>query len=264
MAKNATKRFIILIGGPGLFKSCDKDHDQTWTNYIVPLQLAAKRGLYQKADNEKIYWLVYEPPYRNRWQDDSIITKQEQKEDDGAHLHTIRKSAAEKVKKYGATNYLHRIKQIAAQHKIVYKGINRPDDFWAFIGNCPKASITRVWYCGHAGEKGLMLALIHEINDQMCEAAAYKKEMIELVRLAEHKAKADRFDSKTTKFSRFYGCKTNMFAKKWRDIFKVPTQGAENKVNFGCIDQPSNYRNILKRIEETPTKDGSPNWRTFR
>lgn len=261
MATITNKRFIILVGGPGLFNSYDKEHDQTWTNYIVPLQLAAQRGLYQKASNEKIYWLVYEPPYRSRWKDDSIVTKQEQKEDDGAHLHSIRKSAAEKVKKYGAMSYLHRIKQIASQYKIVYKGINRRDDFWVFIGSCPKGSITRVWYCGHASKDGLMLALIH---DGYHQAAAYKTEMIGVDMLAENKAKADRFDSKTTKFSRFYGCNTDRFAKKWKNIFKVPTQGAANKVNFGCIDQQSNYRNILKRIEETTTKNGSPNWRTFR
>jgi hypothetical protein len=29
--------FVILIGGPGLFMGCDKAHDQSWSNYIVPL-----------------------------------------------------------------------------------------------------------------------------------------------------------------------------------------------------------------------------------
>ena len=29
---NTNTNFIILIGGPGLFKGCDKAHDQTWTN----------------------------------------------------------------------------------------------------------------------------------------------------------------------------------------------------------------------------------------
>ncbi len=37
------QNFIILIGGPGLFEGCDKAHDQNWSNYIVPLQLAAQR-----------------------------------------------------------------------------------------------------------------------------------------------------------------------------------------------------------------------------
>lgn len=261
MPKIATKRFIILIGGPGIFKSCDKEHDQAWTNYIVPLQLVAKRGLYQKTQNEQIYWLVYEPPYRQRWIDDSTITKQEQKQDDGVHLHSIRKSAADKVKKRGAKSYLHRIMQIAAHHKIVYKGISKPDDFWAFIGSCPKESITRVWYCGHASGQGLMLALLHEYP---CEPAAKIVDMIMVDALIKHKSKTDRFDSKTSKYSRFYGCYTEKFAQRWNHVFKVPAQGAKNKINFGCIDQPSGISNILTRIEQTPTKDGSPNWRKFK
>lgn len=77
MPATPTKRFIILIGGPCVFKACDKEHDQTWSNYIVPLQLAAQKGFYER----RIYWLVYEPPYRSRWLDDSVITEEEQKQD---------------------------------------------------------------------------------------------------------------------------------------------------------------------------------------
>ena len=61
-------------GGPGLFKGCDKAHDQSWTNYIVPLQLAAQKNLYKKQPDEVVHWVLYEPPYKKRWQDDSVIT----------------------------------------------------------------------------------------------------------------------------------------------------------------------------------------------
>jgi len=37
--------FVMLVGGPGLFKGCDKAHHLTWLNYIVPLQLAAQRDI---------------------------------------------------------------------------------------------------------------------------------------------------------------------------------------------------------------------------
>ena len=43
MTSPPTKRFIILIGGPTVFMRCDKEHDQTWSNYIVPMQIAAQR-----------------------------------------------------------------------------------------------------------------------------------------------------------------------------------------------------------------------------
>lgn len=94
-----TKRFIILVGGPGRFVGCDKEHDQTWSNYIVPLQIAAEKGFCHRQKNEAVYWIVYEPPYEARWHDDSVITPEERKQNDGYHLHSIRKAAAEKVKK---------------------------------------------------------------------------------------------------------------------------------------------------------------------
>ncbi len=263
MAINPTKRFIVLIGGPGIFKGCDKAHDQTWTNYIVPLQLAAQKGLYQRMASEKIYWVVYEPPYRNRWLDDSVITKKEKKQDDGYNLHSIRKNATDKVKRRGAKNYLSRIRQIASLNNIAYKGINKPDDFWTFIDSCPKGSITRVWYSGHASKKGLMLALTH---DNMCQPAAFDKDMILVKDISDPilKLLTDRFDSATTKPSKFYGCYTNLFAEKWNKVFKVASEGSVNKVDFGCIDKPSHIQNVLKRLERTPTSAGPPKWKEYR
>jgi hypothetical protein len=49
--------FVVLIGGPGLFKGCDKAHDQSWTNYIVPVQLAAQTNLYKKQSIEVVHWV---------------------------------------------------------------------------------------------------------------------------------------------------------------------------------------------------------------
>ncbi len=258
MPTNPTKRFIILIGGPGIFKGCDKAHDQTWTNYIVPLQLAVNKGLYQRMSTERIYWVVYEPPYRNRWLDDSVITKKEKKQDDGYNLHSIRKTAADKVKKRGAKNYLSRIRQIASLNNIFYKGINKPEDFWNFIDSCPKGSISRVWYSGHASQDGLMLALLH---DNTCRPVADKKDMILVDELKFNNKYADRFDSTSTRPSKFYGCYTNLFAKEWKKRFKVPSEGSVNKVDFGCIDRPSHIQHILRRLERTPTSAGPPDWR---
>ncbi|MCP3872915.1 MAG: hypothetical protein GY699_07145 [Desulfobacteraceae bacterium] len=230
-------------------------------NYIVPLQLAAQKGLYQRMASEKIYWVVYEPPYRNRWLDDSVVTKKEKKQDDGYNLHSIRKNATDKVKKRGAKNYLSRIRQIASRNNIAYKGINKPGDFWTFIASCPTGSITRVWYSGHAGGDGLMLALTH---NNRCGAAALKTDMIETKHLKQNRKYADRFDFKATKPSKFYGCYTDLFAKEWNQVFNVPSQGSENKVDFGCIDKPSHIQHILKRLERTPTSAGPPKWKSYR
>jgi len=167
--------FVILIGGPGLFKGCDKAHDQTWTNYIVPLQLAAQKNLYKKQSGELIHWVLYEPPYKKRWQDDFIITKKEKKEVDGYHLHSIRKAAADKIIGKGAFNYVSRIRMIANANGIKYKGINKPGEFWSYLQSLDDNSITRVWYSGHASGLGLMLALTHS---SACVAQAFPDDMI--------------------------------------------------------------------------------------
>ena len=122
--------FIILIGGPGTFKGCDKAHDQSWSNYLVPVQLAAKNNLYNKTAGEQVYWAVYEKPYLNRWADDSDIDAVEKKQDDGYWLHSIRKKAADNVVNSGSANYLQRIRTIASDAGAIYKGISKPEDFF--------------------------------------------------------------------------------------------------------------------------------------
>lgn len=259
-----TKRFIVLVGGPAVFMGCDKEHDQTWSNYIVPMQIAAQKGFYHRKRNETVYWVVYEPPYVGRWHDDSVITAAEKKQDDGCHLHSIRKAAADKVKKKRAIHYLSRIRQIAAQYRFKYVGINTPNQFWDFVKSCPKNSISRVWYCGHASGDGLMLALIH---NNACGAGARPSDMIwakEIIKKGSRaRSLADRFDTSTSQPSKFYGCYTYEFARVWNKLFHVPTQGAKNKITFGCIDSPSDIPNILTRLEQTPAAGKSPEWRSY-
>jgi len=92
-------KFIVLIGGPSTFMGCDKEHDQTWLNFVVPMQLAGTNKLYNLEKGEKLYWLVYEPPYHQRWADDSVLTPAEHKQSDGFWLHSIPKHAADAVVK---------------------------------------------------------------------------------------------------------------------------------------------------------------------
>jgi hypothetical protein len=60
--KMASKNFVILIGGPGLFVDCDPKHDKTWLNFISPIQQAADSDLYKNAADETVHWFVFEPP----------------------------------------------------------------------------------------------------------------------------------------------------------------------------------------------------------
>lgn len=160
--------FIILIGGPGTFESCDPAHDKIWLNYSYPVQIAAEKNLYQRG-TDKVYWVVYEPAYRNRWLDDSEVTFLETAREvfSGRALHNIRKKAADDVVFAGATNYLDRINSLARQFGITYKGISQPDEFWTCLASFPPKSISRVWYFGHATMAGLILLLTH---NSACDA----------------------------------------------------------------------------------------------
>lgn len=55
--------------------------------------------LYKKLPTETIHWFVFEPPYRNRWDDDSVITPYEKVEKFffDRELHGVRKEAADKI-----------------------------------------------------------------------------------------------------------------------------------------------------------------------
>lgn len=250
--------FIILLGGPGKFEGCDKAHDQTWTNYLVPLQLAAMKNLYKLDVGEKVHWVVYEPAYKNRWDDDSVITKTELKQSDGYWLHTNRKDKADAVKIKGAHNYLHRIEQIANKYKIQFKSIKKPDEFWKYIKSMPDNSISRVWYSGHAGPTGLMLSLQH---NSTCGAEAQLSDMIEIPDITTNHLLAKKFTSKPDKISKFYGCYTSNFSQTWNRKFNVKTEGAVNKIDFGVVDRSSTIPNILDRIEVAPTSVGPTGWK---
>lgn len=252
--------FIIILGGPGKFVGCDKAHDQTWTNYLVPIQLAAMKNLYKRAMGEQVHWVVYEPAYKHRWDDDSVITKTELKQNDGFWLHSNRKKKTEAVKKKGALNYLQRIQQIATKYKINYKGISKPKEFWEYIKSMPDESVSRVWYSGHASQEGLMLSLGHTSK---CEAMANKADMVLLSDINNNKSLSKKFTVKANKISKFYGCYTNDFAYLWNRDFNLKSEGAVKKIDFGVIDKPSSIGNVLERIEVTPTTVGPTGWKKY-
>jgi hypothetical protein len=254
--------FVILIGGPGLFKGCDKVHDQRWSNYIVPLQLAAMNNWYKKQVNETIHWVLYEPPYRNRWQDDSVITQEEKLQDDGRNLHSIRKAAADKLLAAGASSYIDKIKTMANSFGIKYKGINRPSEFWNYLETLENNSISRVWYSGHASGDGLMLALLHE--PATCKAGASPNDMLLVADINDRIMLRKKFSTASTQISKFYGCFTQGYAETWKDVFGVSAAGAKNKIDFGVVDKPSSIANIMERIEKTPGSKGDPEWKVYK
>lgn len=104
-----------------------------------------------------------------------------------------------------------------------------------------------------AGE-GLMPTLTH---DSTCEAVAFKKDMISVADINLQSKLVNRFNQKAKLPSKFYGCYTATFAKKWHDVFQVDAAGAKNKIDFGIINKPSNIILVMERIEKisTPPRD---------
>jgi hypothetical protein len=153
-----------------------------------------------------------------------------------------------------------RFQQIAANQKMKYKPLKKPTDFWDYIKTLPDGSISRVWYSGHASQSGLMLSLSHNSS---CDAVAKTSDMILTTDIRAHLSLAPKFSESHKQVSKFLGCYTHNFADQGNKIFKVKAEGAINKVDFGVADRASPFKNIIERIEKTPTSVGNTGWTQF-
>lgn len=247
------RNFLMLLGGPGVFHSKDKAHDQTWSNYFVPLQLSILRDYHKKAADEQLTLMVFEPAYDRRFHEDSIITPAEAKEDDGSHLHSIRKKAADKVGKAG---YIAYIREFATRNNVKYIPLLRPIDFWIFVRKVPANSISRVWYVGHSSANALFLSLGHDANSV---ATGVSGETIENTEVSDNKTLALKFDSSSKESSIFLSCYSNGFAESWHSTFGVPSEGADGKIDFSVIDRASTIKNVINRLQKTAS-----NWIVYK
>jgi hypothetical protein len=247
--------FVVLIGGPGTFESCDPAHDKNWINYFRPIQIATER----EKGSDSVKWVVYEPAYEVRWLDDSEITFGEWIGTiSDRSLHNTRKGHADKVKAAKATNYLHFVQSEARRLGAEYKGIRKPQEFWDWLGSLSPNSVSRVWYSGHAAPAGLFLQLTH---DNSCRAVATADGLLTVKSISDHAHLRDRFITNTKAASKFYGCNTAEFAKVWHDTFAVPAEGAASKITFdGIFNDP---KGVLKGLETTPTSSGDPKWSKY-
>jgi len=241
------RHFVILIGGPGTFEACDREHDQTWSNYIVPIQVATQKKQLDVAPNEQVHWWVYGPAYRDRWKDDVADTK-DPRLDRGRNLLDSRQKGVDKVLSAGAGDYLDRIKRFAGTVKADFLAIESPADFWKQLGALPAGSVSRLWYIGHASESGLMLKLIH--TESGCQPAASEADMIKIQDIGGNSPLITSKLAKDGKPSRFYGCHTQNFAEQWNSLFGTAAQGAIRKIDFGLVDQPSKTTEVLRRLED--------------
>lgn len=256
LRKPKSSVFIVLIGGPGKFVPCDREHDETWTNYIVPIQVATKADQLDMAPGETLLWWVYGPAYRERWDDDSAVVK-DPKLDKGHNLIESRQKAIDKIESSGATDYLDRIKKMAGTVHASFKTLETPDDFWKELNALPDGAVNRLWYIGHASPSGLMLKLTH---DESCAPAANKADMILVEDIAKNSGMVSRKMKAKGKPSKFYGCFTEKFAEQWNTVFGTAAEGAINKIDFGVTDRPSDIPQVLPRLEHSKPDTG---WTPF-
>jgi hypothetical protein len=238
--------FIVLIGGPGTFEPCDPKHDQTWSNYIVPIQVATSHKQVRFSPGEVLHWWVYAPAYRERWVDDVADTKNPRLNRTSNNLDS-REKAIQKVKSSGAKNYLDRIKKFAGTVKARYKEIESPDDFWKQLDALPAGSVSRLWYIGHASAGGLILKLTH---GNACEPFGSPTDAIYVEDIGKNSNIISKALAKHAKPSKFYGCFTKAFAEQWNSLFSVGAEGAVRKIDFGLIDAPSTIKQVLPRLEQ--------------
>ena len=251
--------FLVLIGGPGMFQSCDPKHDKIWLNYFYPMKVAGEEDLYHKSGSENVSWVVYEPAYKVRWLDDDEITTLEGIGEffSGKSLHKVRKSHAAKISP--AKNYLDYISVEDKKRSITYRGITSPGEFWKIIASFPAKSVSRVWYCGHATTTGFILELMH---DSACNAAGATAKMLLTSEIARQASLKDRFVQGTPTTSQFYGCHTSDFAEAWTETFGVPSEGAKKSITFAKV-LTSSRTDILEDMKTTPTPEGPPAWTKY-
>jgi hypothetical protein len=249
-----TTHFIILVGGPGTFESCDRAHDQTWKNYIVPIQVAVQNKQLAATAAETMQWWVYAPAYSERWTDDLKDTANA-KLDRGKELLDSRGRDIANVRRANASDYLDRIARMAKSSKASFKALNSVGDFWKELQALPDRSVSRLWYIGHASSKGLMLKLMH---DSSCAPAAQPSDMILVSDLATNSGLISAKLAAKPGASKFYGCYTKDFAEQWNTRFGSATEGTTTKIDFGLIDAPSKIKEVLPRLE------AGTDWRRFR
>jgi hypothetical protein len=212
--------FLILSGGPGLKKDCDRKHDQSWSNYVDALLGAAKAGTLRHREEGKIIWMVYEPAFELRWLDDR----------------TQKNPAADKVINDGFTSYLDKLQKRARQYGFDYRALKRADDFWGLLTAQPPHSIRRLWYFGH-GQENLWLRLDHSSK---CKAVAPKStEIVYQSSIASQAAKlknriyvSDAPTYNRSAATKFYGCRTKAFAREWATCFGTFAEGASSTLEF--------------------------------
>lgn len=212
MARN----FVIVSGGPGIYVACDPDHDKSWSNYVDNILLLAANSNFPKQSDEEVWWLVYEPAYDARWNDDVANGRQSTKD----------------IKAKGSASYKNHLEKRAKKYSWKLRWLTKADDFWSKLKTF-RDPVSRVWYFGHARDD-LWLSL----NHSGCTAVApASSAIIRYTDIASQTAVKTHMQAGGSKYdanrsSRFYGCNSAKFAQEFAKAYGVYAEGAVGNVDF--------------------------------
>jgi len=214
MARN----FVIISGGPGIYEPCDKEaHDTGWSNYVDNILLLAAKGNFPKQKDEEVWWFVYKPAYEARWKDDKKKGR----------------SSTSAIEKKGSKSYVHHLERRAKKYGWNLRWITTGSEFWSKMKTFGD-KISRVWYFGHA-KNDLWLSLEHSGCVASSPASSAK---ITVASISSHqkvlkpKMQPGGSSYDAVRSSRFYGCNTAKFAKKFSETFGVYSEGSVGKTDF--------------------------------
>ncbi|RJE83881.1 hypothetical protein D3P07_24015 [Paenibacillus sp. 1011MAR3C5] len=211
------RTFLMLSGGPGLKNPKDKEHDQSWANYVqYPLNIARSK-LFPVERNEQVVWVIYKPAYEKRWSDD--LKK--------------KASSTTELKDKGFTSYVDMLEKRAKTYGWILKWISKNSEFWSIIRTLGTKPVSRFWYFGHA-QNDLWLTLEHNsLNEAVMPsdggAVVWSSDIS--VGLKPY-ILGDQKSYKPNTATKIFGCRTASFANLWATTFKVYAEGAVGTLKY--------------------------------
>ncbi len=234
------KKFIIILGGPGVYDPRDPAHDRAWYSYYYTLANGFDSGKIKLEDGETVDWLVYTPAYNERWTDDNKDNKRP-------------KFISDQVKRiithFKAKNYLDRIKKWIAGNstKHRYIGIKTKNSIVSHINSMKADSVTRLYYSGHSAKRNELWLDLDHIDPGIPIRPRNKNAVFDADEFKKVKKSVIRTTSKLK--SRFIGCNNEIVAQEWNKATGLKSVGYPVTINFKDYHDFPNGTDQYKKAE---------------
>lgn len=263
--KVVKKRLLVFFGGPSVYCGFDTNHDKSWENYLMPMRLYADTGLLPKKDAAKTVWYLFEPAYKDRWDDDdsnSVATFL----DDGWHsifggsnLARLRDATVETFKSAGFSSYKAVVQGWAKNlnskynYDICVESFGAPGDMFTSIASHPDYSIEQVCYFGHGFPDGLVLRLSPS-RDKEHPTKIDESDIVKVTDISANNNLIVKFNPESTSTCMFFACNSFKFAREWNSVFGTAAEGGDGTLQFKIAGEKGTTKsNVLDRLKSTLT-----------